>query len=1146
MKKLALIIVSLVAVVLLLSLWLAPEFYPKLYSWLGSAQRKWFSVIIIAGLLMFFMGPAIRFFKKKRQKQPSVDKTEAQQREEALKERIRHLEEDWHSLWVKLKEMGKAENPYSLPWLLMIGLEDSGKSSWLVDTGFEKITRSHARELGIEFWVSEQAVIIEWNGDESAAEDNEEEIKLWKNLYRLLTRKRPRQPLTGLFLALSIDQLLTRHPNSLLELARRIRRSLLELYRQCSIRLPMWLLLTQFDRLSGFADFFRRQSDFDQSSPFGFVLTDGYDHKQCAAAFSALHQSLYAALQSSAYQEKDTEARKSQMRFFLQFTLLGERLSFFCDEAFKAREQLSFPELRGVWLSSCDQHGSALNLLATDVGMKHGFSVKSEQHQTTERHSYFTRSFFSCVVFQELNRVGESARGSSWLMRRYLGYTLLGVVLLGGVSFFLYQIYLNSKLIDTMKVVTREYSDSISKLGAKPTFPQVIEPLSSLQKLDRKFQESGKFFWHLGMMDADMTEEVHLAYTVQLNKWLSKPLADHLHSRLTDALTHHQEKLVDIMMFYLMLFYPQLMDQEVLITHVLERVRQKQDLTMSEQNELSQLLNDLLSQPLKGIKPDQQLIDEARNKLAGQSDEQMVYDYVQVHGRYGQVSLEILLGQDVMEVFTAGDGRHSGFPSFYTRAVYDRLDLTESSGLIKQAISILNLIKTGVTRVSEAEMQRVSAQVRELYFQDYIRHWQSLVGSLRLRSTGSLIQTTQQVAQLFGSFEFQGDKAVLFELIHAINWQTQLAAPKLLDSAKSENAQASNEKSSDSQTNKDAGESKTSQQSKAPLPSDPGIVNQSFSGYAGYSGEKMGKITRALAALLVDLNRIQAEDNNGLGFYEQTLKIMKGESNSLDKVEQLAAADNTQVHYWLEQLVQQIMNGYVVGTANHIQFNWSENVYPFWQKYLSHYFPFQPSVSMDANLSDFIEFFKPEGILRRFVGGISAPFLESGRMGWDVKSVRGHKIPLDSTFLRQLGFAEALTRAFFTADGRLQINYRMRCRELSDQATDVVIRDANGRFIYSHGPQLWQERKWPGSMTESMLVTFSRDSLVLGQNQFSGAWAWFHFVFACQQWRNDRNVELQYALKGFKAILEIDPMQSNNPFNPMLFTKVSFSQKVTR
>ncbi|WP_062268609.1 type VI secretion system membrane subunit TssM [Endozoicomonas arenosclerae] len=1141
MKKIALILVPLAAVVLLLVIWLAPEFFPKMYYWLGSAQRKWFSIVIVAGLLMFFIRPAMQLFKKKGQGQSGNETSEDQQREKCLKERIRDLEEDWCALWAKLKELDKAENPYSLPWLLIMGSEGSGKSSWLVDIGFEKVSRSHDKALGIVFWVSEQAVIIEWNGDEHSIEDSEEDLKLWQTLTRLISRKRPRQPLTGLFMTLSIDQLLSRHPNSLLELARQVRRCLQELYRQCPVRLPMWLLLTQFDRLSGFADYFRRQSDFDQSSPFGFALKDGYDHKQCVDAFSKLHHSLYSALQSTAYQEKDTEARKSQVRFFLQFTLLGERLSFFCDETFKMGTQQGFPELKGVWLSSCDQHGSALNLLATDVGMKHGFSVKSEQHQTTERHSYFTRSFLSSVVMQDLNNVGESARGSNWLRRRYLGYTLLGVVLIGGVSFCLYQVYLNSLLVDSMKTVSREYSDATAKLGAKPTFPQVIQPLTSLQRLDSQFQQSERFFWHLGMMDTDLAEKVHQTYLIQLNKWLSQPLADHLHSRLEDALGHHQEKLVDIMMFYLMLFYPKLMDQEVLTEHVMEKVREKQDLTLSEQNELNQLLRDLLSRPLKGIQPDQKLIDKVRNQLAGHSDEEMVYDYIQTHGHYGQVSLEVLLGQDVMDVFEAADGRHTGFPSFYTRAVYDRLDLTENSGLIRQAVSILNLIKSGTAKVSSDEMKRISAQVRELYFQDYIRHWQSLLGSLRLRNKAGLSQTTQQVTQLF-----QGEKAVLFELIHTISWQTQLAHTPPPDTEKSETTADSGKSGEDSQQESGAKSKPSGQQTKKTAPSDPGVVNQAFKGYAGYTGEKVGKITQALAALLVDLNKIQAEDNNGLGFYEQTLKIMKGESNSLDKIEQIAAADSTQVHDWLEQLVQQVLVSYVAGAASYIQFNWSETVFPFWQKYLSNYFPFQPSVSMDANLSDFIEFFKPEGVLRRFVAGIAAPFLESGRMGWEVKSVRGQRLPLDDNFLRQLSNAEVLTRAFFTADGRLQINYRMRCTDLSDQTTDIVIRDAGGRFTYSHGPQLWQERKWPGSMTENMLVTFSRDSVVLGQTQFSGAWAWFHFVFACQQWRSDRNVELQYALKGFKAVLEIDPMQSTNPFNPMLFTKVSFSQKITR
>ena len=92
-------------------------------------------------------------------------------------------------------------------------------------------------------------------------------------------------------------------------------------------------------------------------------------------------------------------------------------------------------------------------------------------------------------------------------------------------------------------------------------------------------------------------------------------------------------------------------------------------------------------------------------------------------------------------------------PVLYTKAGYDKVDLSADSEVIKAVIeerAILAQAEAGkdVLNYTPEEPAKVSEQVKELYFADYIRTWNGFYQSLKLVGLGDVRQAEQMLAAL--------------------------------------------------------------------------------------------------------------------------------------------------------------------------------------------------------------------------------------------------------------------------------------------------------------------------------------------------------------------------------------------------------------
>lgn len=159
---------------------------------------------------------------------------------------------------------GAQEYKYRLPWYLLIGAENSGKSRLIEDleldlpVGAPEMDPNYPNE-NTKWWLFDRGVIIDVKGGYILNEDSQENDNFgWSKLLALLSRYRNRRPLDGVILTLPIDELYGKDAASeeaILERAKIIHAKLWHLQKSLAMRVPVYVTITKTDLVPGFREF---------------------------------------------------------------------------------------------------------------------------------------------------------------------------------------------------------------------------------------------------------------------------------------------------------------------------------------------------------------------------------------------------------------------------------------------------------------------------------------------------------------------------------------------------------------------------------------------------------------------------------------------------------------------------------------------------------------------------------------------------------------------------------------------------------------------------------------------------------------------------------------------------------------------------
>lgn len=292
------------------------------------------------------------------------------------RQRFLDLQERWTAAVATLRaapRLRKGGNPlYSLPWFMVMGETESGKSSAIAASSLPTILTEAGPAKGIggtrncDWWFFEDSVVIDTAGRYVVSDDQEDRLE-WEGFLTLLVKYRRREPLNGLIICLPADKLLADDTDALADYGRAIRRRIDQLMRVLGTRFPVYFLITKADLVFGTTGLAELLSPKELAQPLG-VLNDDPNERPERFAKSAL-EGMIARLKELRLRflgDEQHDVMRAAM-FPAELERLAPRIEVFVTAAFHETPYLETPFLRGIFLSSARQSGSVRSLLLTGL-----------------------------------------------------------------------------------------------------------------------------------------------------------------------------------------------------------------------------------------------------------------------------------------------------------------------------------------------------------------------------------------------------------------------------------------------------------------------------------------------------------------------------------------------------------------------------------------------------------------------------------------------------------------------------------------------------------------------------------------------------------------------------------------------------------
>ncbi len=222
----------------------------------------WLRVLIIGLVLGIFFGVWLRRYLRRRRAARAI--------EEQLVPVVpegdgKVLAERMTAALATLKKSSGGTYLYDLPWYVIIGPPGAGKTTALTNSGIEfplagagdGVVEGFGGTRYCDWWFAEDAILIDTAGRYTTQDSDQVADKAsWTSFLDLLKRSRPKQPINGVILAFSVEDMMVAGEGAIAAHAETVRKRLAEVHETLKIDFPVYVLFTKADLISGFREYF--------------------------------------------------------------------------------------------------------------------------------------------------------------------------------------------------------------------------------------------------------------------------------------------------------------------------------------------------------------------------------------------------------------------------------------------------------------------------------------------------------------------------------------------------------------------------------------------------------------------------------------------------------------------------------------------------------------------------------------------------------------------------------------------------------------------------------------------------------------------------------------------------------------------------
>lgn len=1045
------------------------------------------------------------------------------------------------------KSQTGAKNLYELPWYVIIGPPGSGKTTALVNSGLkfpleQRFGREALRGVGgtrnCDWWFTDEAVLLDTAGRYTTQDSDESADSAgWGEFLSLLTKYRKRRPLNGVIVTLSASDLMTNTAQEREANVAAVRRRLDELNRHLKVRLPVYLLVTKCDLISGFSEYFDDLGAEGRAQVWGMTFSPERSSAGTAAEdfqpeFDALIERLNQRLFGRIEEERDTRRRTAAFAFPQQVAGLRGFIAAFVTEVFAATRFDGRLLLRGVYFTSGTQEGTPIDRLMAAIGRGFAMMPDSVSAGAAGRgKAYFIEHFLREVMFAEAGLAGIN-RG--WELRKaalqLATYALLLLIAIVGVIALSVSFSGNrSYLTDVSKSL--DLLNSVPAPSVEQSLADIVPRLDALRGVaEAADRYRGHLAWTLrfglfqGSAVGDAARE---AYQRELNASLLPRIGGEFKARLQSTAAQ-PDLLYQYLKAYLMLGEPQHLDKQQLSFLIgldwQEMFATQPEILKSLGVHLKSLIED--QDKLRPLPLDDTLVAQTRNTVRQASLARLMYDQLKlshVDDTSHDLRLDIATGIGAERALMRKSGKHLSepVPGMFTRPVFDQISAMGTLSLVKQ-FSQDNWVM-GDSAFDVQSAARMGSQVMDLYAADYIQTWDGILNDIKVVPLKNLAQTTE-VLGLIG-----GPTSPLRGLLTTVEANTNLTKP-VEGGPTAASLAAAAEKAVMNPLSKLFGAGKAAP--GAPSPAEKitahfAPINALVAGPPG--GAPIDRVTAQVMQIqqkisgmgtgVGETNPLDALAKSGQG---EVLKSLKLQASTLPQPIGAIVAD---VGGRSEMLAMDQARG-------ELDQRYHEQIVKACEQITSGRYPFTPGSAVDVPLADFGRLFGVAGIFDTFFKENLGPLVDVSRSPWVWRAGGSGPPGASSAMLRQFEMAQQIREKYFGSSGAApEQQFTLTPGELDATAARFTLEVDGQSLDYRHGPIRSLPARWPGPAPGAASAMFEDSSGAHANLSFQGPWAWFRLLDAASMHADsDVRFVASFQAGGHQGAVIIEPTSIRNPY----------------
>jgi type VI secretion system protein ImpL len=695
---------------------------------------------------------------------------------------------------------------YALPWYVIIGPPGAGKSTAIRQSGLkfpmmggQGSVRGIGGTRNCDWWLTNEAVLLDTAGRYATEDDDRGE---WLEFLDMLRRARPKRPLNGLIVAVSIADVAAAGDSALEALAQRIRERVDEVMGRLGIVLPVYVLLTKCDLVPGFVESFEDLRKNERSQVFGFTFpfaAKGDLATRVDEQWTRLVQVVERRGIMRLAETRGAEARHLVYEFPQQLEALRANVITLLNLTFVDNVYQDAPLVRGVYLTSGTQEGSPIDRLMSSMAAAFGLTPRvSALAQRSDVKSYFLGELFTNVMFPDQE---VAARNTATQQRmQWLRFAAACALILGaiGLSAFPVGAYVRNR--DLMVTAQQHLASAIAYRSGekkKPVPLSVLEPIrEELASLQNWEVEGAPTSYQMGLYQGgSLLPRLRTFYVSTLRSVLMQPIVDALEDEMRQTVqaneslgrvpsVHDHARLYEQTRAYLLLTVPKEPSQPLqndmlrkwLIEELVDAWAQPEGKPPSpaERAAMSSHLDAYLAlfaeDPKLGFARDGELVRRSRELLARVPTVRLAIDRVVAElDKLGwDVGLDQLVGASGLPVTATGRVRGA-----FTRRAWDEYVRGLLSSLPEELLGDPWVLEASAKDSSDETTEARLCALRSEYFGRYVDEWKGFLGTLRVEEPADHARALVVLQDLT-----RGQPPPLERIMRSVAYNAQLGAEK--------------------------------------------------------------------------------------------------------------------------------------------------------------------------------------------------------------------------------------------------------------------------------------------------------------------------------------------------------------------------------